>query len=107
MNYTQFAECLIVIDEKDFNDLLDEFRNPDVVNYDSISGVFPESSIEDLFEAIVYNNCDPEGDYIDDMDISYAYRTITIWERLDVENKESYRKSVRELLNDDWEIIFQ
>ena len=93
MTYSKYAEKFLGITENEFDEVLEMFDYIDLKIYDSMC---IDSTKEDLIKAIIYDSIDPQGDYIDDIDIVDG--TFYIHERLDVENVNELREELEELL---------
>lgn len=100
MTYSDYAENFLTLKQKDFNEIMLMFPNFDLKLLKEIADMnllYDDTTKEDLISYIIYLSVDPEGDYIDSVEVHQ--NQVTIYERLDLENVGILRQKVVDLLN--------
>lgn len=89
MTYTNYAELMLNITNEEFNQILE--LCPDLTLFD-VKDCIAYDTKDDVLSIIIFNRVDPKGEYIDDLEIEGD--TLTVWELLDVENKDAWRQKL-------------
>jgi len=100
MTYSDYAENFLTLKQKDFNEIMLMFPNFDFKLLKEIADMnllYDDTTKEDLISYIIYLSVDPEGDYIDSVEVHQ--NQVTIYERLDLENVGILRQKVVDLLS--------
>lgn len=100
MTYSDYAENFLTLKQKDFNEIMLMFPSFDFKLLKEISDMnllYDDTTKEDLISYIIYLSVDPEGDYIDSVEVHQ--NQVTIYERLDLENVGILRQKVVDLLS--------
>jgi len=100
MTYSDYAENFLTLKQKDFNEIMLMFPNFDFKLLKEIADMnllYDDTTKEDLISYIIYLSVDPEGDYIDSVEVHQ--NQVTIYERLDLENVGVLRQKVVDLLS--------
>lgn len=97
MTYSDYAENFLTLKQKDFNEIMLMFPNFDFKLLKEINLLYDDPTKEDLISYIIYLSVDPEGDYIDSVEVHQ--NQVTIYERLDLENVGILRQKVVDLLS--------
>lgn len=101
MTYSEYAEQFLGITKEEFDEVIIMFPN---LNKNLFKEMFDkqlfyiDSNKEDLIINIIYTAVDPEGDYIDDLEICNK-KILKVHERLDVENIGKWRLKLSDLLS--------
>ena len=109
MTYSEYAEIFLGLTERDFTEIMLMFPYlEDGVIYaiEEEGNLHIDSTRDDLIANIIYMSVDPQGDYIDDIEVEN--NQVTIWELLDIEDLEEQRRKVIDLLsNSNLTVIFK
>lgn len=100
MTYSDYAENFLTLKQKDFNEIMLMFPSFDFKLLKEITDMnllYDDTTKEDLISYIIYLSVDPEGDYIDSVEV--RQNQVTIYERLDLENVGILRQKVVDLLS--------